>query len=225
MPSELRPFARSCGLERRGTTYVGSVGPHQVVATLMGVGMTGATRAAERLLADDAVERIVVVGIAGGVDPSVPIGQVVVPEEVVDGVTGAEYPTACGWCGLAPAGRLVTFDDFQAGADRMADLQRQGFTAIDMETAAVAAVCDQRGRELTVFRAISDNADSGVDAAVAALARPDGPPDVGAAVRYMLRRPWRAPALMALGRDAARAARAASTAALTALSADVATEA
>jgi uridine phosphorylase len=217
MPSELRPLVRSCGLQRRGSTFAGAVGRHQVVAGLMGVGMAGATRAAERLLADDDVERIVVVGIAGGLHPELPIGHVVVPEEVVDGVTGAEYPTVP-WGGTEPSGRLVTFDDLQSGAERIADLHRQGFLAIDMETAAVAAVCERRGRELTVFRAISDRGD--IDTAVAAMARPDGSPDVGAAVRYMLRRPWRTPYLVTLGRDATKAARAAATAALAALTSE-----
>jgi hypothetical protein len=136
---------------------------------------------------------------------------------VVDGVTGAEYPTAP-WGDVVQQGRLVTFDDFQTNPEVLAGLQRRGFAAIDMETAAVAAVCDRRGCPCTVFRAISDDAAAGtIDAAVAAMARPDGSPDVGAAVRYLLRRPWRVPRLASLGRDAQRAAKAAAASAVEAL--------
>jgi nucleoside phosphorylase len=220
MGSELRPFVRGSGLARRERAYAGTIGRHRVTATLMGVGMTGAARAAEELLATGDVDRIVVMGIAGGLDPARPIGSVLVPEEVVDGVTGAEYPTSP-WGGATPQGRLVTYDDFQTDPAVLADLRRQGFAAIDMETAAVAAVCDRRGCPLTVFRAISDDATAGlVDAAVASMARPDGSTDVGAAVRYILRRPWRTPALVTLGRDASRATRAAASAALSAFTAD-----
>jgi adenosylhomocysteine nucleosidase len=220
MASELRAFVRASELRSEGDAFVGVVGRHQVRATTMGVGMTGAARATERLLDGGDVDRVVVVGIAGGLDTTLPIGHVVVPEVVADGVTGAEYRTTTAGATVAD-GRLVTFDSFQTDAGLMAQLQLQGFVAIDMETAAVAAVCEPRGCPLTVFRAISDNAtDGSVDAAVAAMARPDGSPDLGAALRYGLRRPWRTPRLMALGRDAHRAARAAAEAATAALAAE-----
>jgi hypothetical protein len=97
-------------------------------------------------------------------------------------------------------------------------LVEQGASAVDMETAAVAAVCEQHGTPYAVFRSISDYATDGtVDAAVGAMARPDGSSDMGAAVRYMVRRPWKIPGLMRLGRGSMAAARAASDAALTAL--------
>jgi adenosylhomocysteine nucleosidase len=219
MRSELRPFVRAAGLERQGNVWVGTVGGHHVVATTMGVGMTGAARTTERILAEHDVEQIMVVGIAGGLDPDLPIGHVVVPEVVVDGVTGADYPTTP-WADIASHGQLVTFHEFLTDSSLLGDLQRQGFAAIDMETAAVVAVCEQRSIPCTVFRAISDDATNGsVDPEVAAMARPDGSPDVGAAVRYLARRPWRVGRLAALGRDAARASKAAADAAVAALTA------
>jgi adenosylhomocysteine nucleosidase len=205
MPLEHRAFVRAGGLQ---------AGRQQVRASLMGVGMARAAAATEAMLAAGDVERIVVVGIAGRVDSTLAIGDVVIPEEVVDGITGAEYPTSP-MGEVAARGRLVTFDDLQTDPAVLADLQQQGFAAVDMETAAVAAVCDRLGVPCTVFRAISD--DGFVDAAVAAMARPDGSPDVGAAVRYLVRRPWRSPQLVALGRDAQRAARAAAAAGVAAL--------
>ena len=45
-------------------------------------------------------------------------------------------------------------------------LLKSGATAVDMETAAVAAVCERKGTPYAVFRAISDYAtDGSVDAA------------------------------------------------------------
>jgi hypothetical protein len=58
------------------------------------------------------------------------------------------------------------------------------------------------------FRALSDRAgDPEVDSAIFSLAREDGTPDLAAAVRYALTRPWRIPLLIRLGRDSTRATR------------------
>jgi len=219
MRSELRPFVRAAGLTRSddGAVWSGTVGGHEVVATTMGVGMAGAAAAAEQALQRGDVERLLVVGIAGGIDQDLPIGHVVVPEVVIDGAGGAEHPTAP-WGPVEPDGRLITYHDFQTDPELMARLQREGYAAIDMETAAVAAVCERHGCPHTAFRAISDDALGGtIDPQVAAMARPDGSPDLGAAVRYVLRRPWRVPYLVGLGRDSERAARAAADAAVAAL--------
>lgn len=223
MPSELQPFVRAAGLQRQGEVYAGTLAGHDIVARTMGVGMTGASRAAEQAIAGDdgddagAVERVVVIGIAGGIGPALPVGHVLVPEVVVDGATGVEHRPAP-WGPAEPAGRLVTFDDFDVEMTLMADLERQGYAAVDMETAAVAAVCERHGCPCTVFRAISDRTSDGlVDADIAAMARPDGTPDLRAVLRYVLRRPWRIPRLARLGRDSRTAAHAAADAAIAAL--------
>jgi adenosylhomocysteine nucleosidase len=91
--------------------------------------------------------------------------------------------------------------------------------AIDMETAAIAAVCDSRGCPWSAFRAISDRADDGTtDAAVLALTRPDGSPNLLALARFVLTQPRRIPQLVRLGHGARAATRAAAGAALAALS-------
>src|SRR5437016_2536160 len=105
MPSELRPFGRAIGLQRDGDVHRGTLAGHEVVATVMGVGMEMAAKAAERLL----------------------------------------------------------------------------------------------------------------DAGPAGMLNPDGTPDIAAAVRYMMRKPWRIPRLLRLGRDSQRAAKAAADAAIAAL--------
>jgi len=217
MPSELQPFVRATGLRKQDGLYAGTWSGHDLVARTMGVGMTGATETTERALASGDVDRLVVIGIAGGIGPSLPIGHVLVPEVVVDGASGEEHrPTP--WGPAESDGRLVTFDDFTTEEALLADLERQGFDAVDMETAAVAAVCDHHGCPYTVFRAISDRTSDGlIDAEIAAMARPDGTPDVGAALRYVVRRPWRVPRLARLGRDSRVAARAAADAAVAAL--------
>ena len=217
MPIELRPLVRAAGLQPSGDDHVGEVAGHSMIAAKMGVGMTGATATTERLLRTGDVDRVIVIGICGGLDETIPIGTVLSPEVLVDGATGAEYrPPA--WDPVELRGRLVTFDDINLELQMIPQLVEEGASAVDMETAAVAAVCEQHGTSYAVFRSISDYATDGtVDAAVGAMARPDGSSDMGAALRYMVRRPWKIPGLMRLGRGAQTAARGAADAALAAL--------
>jgi adenosylhomocysteine nucleosidase len=217
MPIELRPFVKAVGSQPSGDDFVGTLAGHDIIAAKMGVGMSGATATTERLLQAGDVDRVVVIGICGGLDESIPIGSVLSPAVLVDGATGAEYrPPA--WDPIELRGTLVTFDDIELELKMIPQLVEEGASGVDMETAAVAAVCEQRNCDYAVFRAISDYATDGtVDAAIGAMAKPDGSSDMGAALRYMLRRPWKIPGLLRLGRGAQAATKAAVDAAITAI--------
>jgi nucleoside phosphorylase len=220
MRLELRPLARFLCLRARPGAdgrLAGSLGQLEVVAATAGVGPRAAARAAERLLDAEAVDHVVVVGIAGGVGAGSAVGDLVVPERVLDLATGAEHrPAPLGT--RAPRGALATADRLIVDPGEIARLERQGVVAIDMETAAIAAVCERRGCAWSVFRAISDRAgDPAVDPAVLGLAGVDGRPDALAVARYLARRPWRVALLARLARDSGRAARAAASAAARAL--------
>jgi adenosylhomocysteine nucleosidase len=213
MPSELRPVVRRLGLAPVGrdgvTIYGGAIGEVDVVATRTGIGTRRARETTERMLGRGPVDHVVVVGIAGGMGTS-RVGDVVFPEVVVDKDSGAEYRPAP-LPGVTARGRLVTHDDFDMGADELRRLVAEGFVAVDMETAAVAEVCARAGCPWSAVRVISDIV--GVTPGdVIDLANADGSPNLGAAVRYVVRRPWRIPRLLRLGRDSAMAAgRAAAT--------------
>jgi adenosylhomocysteine nucleosidase len=213
MPAELRPLVRRLGLRREGrgrdALRRGRIGRFEVVAALTGIGTGAAARAAERLLDSTAPDHVVVVGIAGGIGAGVRIGDVVVPEVVVDRASGSEHrPDPLG--ALVARGMLLTSDELLTGAEEIARLAGRGVVAVDMETAAVAAVCEHRGCRWSVVRAISDRADDGsVDAAVLGLARPDGSADLPAVARFLLRRPAQITRLVRLARGMQRAAEAA----------------
>jgi len=217
MPSELRPLLRRLPLHPvRGAEpglHRGRLGEVELSARLTGIGPARAARVTERLLEAEPVDHVVVVGVAGGIGPSVAIGDLVVPERVRDLATGAEHrPARLG--DEAPRGILVTSDGLLSDRARYAALAREGVVAVDMETAAVAAVCATSGCPFSVFRGISDRADDGsIDSAIFALARPDGSPDLAAVLRLVLRHPGRIPQLVRLGRDLGRATGAAAGAA------------
>ena len=221
MRPELRPLLRPLSLRRVGaggaTLFTGALGRLEVVAAITGIGMRAAARTAERLLAATAVDHLVVVGIAGGIAAGAGVGDLVVPDLVLDLATGVvHHPTLIG---VGPArGTLATSDALVVDRDALARLAAQGVVAIDMETAAIAAVCERRGVAWSVFRAISDRAGEGpLDAEILRLAGSEGRPAPLAVARFLLTRPWRVPALVRLGRGSYRATRAAADAALAAL--------
>ena len=210
MPSEFGPLVKALALHRGESGVTGAAGPIELVAAKTGIGTRRAAEATERLLDTAAVDHVMVVGIAGGMGSS-KVGDVVFPEVVVDKATGAEYRPSP----LHPVeshGRLVTHDDFDMQPAERDALVADGFIAVDMETSAVAGVCERRGVSWSAVRSISDLV--GVTPGdVIGLANPDGTPNVGASIRYLLTKPWRIPRLVRLGLDARGAANAAAAAA------------
>ena len=208
MRSELRSVVRAFGLRRsqHPTEYRGTLGAGDVVAALIGVGPTAATAATASLLDRHGDVHVVVSGIAGGIDPEVPVGTTVVPETVFDLGSGEERrPAPLGE--VAQSGRVATTADFITAEHDLAALRSRGVVAVDMESAAVGAVCDERGVPWSVFRCISDRPHDGLaDDAVFGLLRPDGSADAAAVLRFVLRRPGRVSDLARLGRDAGKAA-------------------
>jgi nucleoside phosphorylase len=210
MPSEFTPLVKAFALRRDGSGYRGASGTIELVAGKTGIGTKLAAQATERMLDAHDVDHVMVVGIAGGMGQS-RVGNVVYPEVVVDKATGAEYrPSPL--VAVPSHGRLVTHDDFDMSDDERDALVADGFIAVDMETAAVAAVCERRGVGWSTVRSISDLV--GVTPGdVIGLANADGTPNVGASIRYLVTKPWRIPRLVRLGLDSARAAKGAAAAA------------
>jgi hypothetical protein len=66
-----------------------------------------------------------VVGIAGGVGPAVKVGDVLVPNVVIDGPSGTEFRPA-ELTGIASRGRLVTSDDFHVDPDELVGARSRG---------------------------------------------------------------------------------------------------
>jgi adenosylhomocysteine nucleosidase len=220
MPNELRPVVELLGLRRTGErsgmpVYTGTAGGSEIVATRTGIGPARAEEVTEQLLAGTVVDRVIVAGIAGGLAPVSSVGDLIVPEAVVDAATGERFhATPVG--GVAPKGviRMGGPDDYGLDDGDVARLLDEGFTALDMETAAVARVCERHGVPWLAFRAISDMAgDRSLGPVVMTFVDPDGSPRAGPAVRYMLTHPHRIPLLVRLGRDAKAATIAAAEAA------------
>ena len=111
----------------------GMPGVHSHVA---GVGRRRARVAAERALADASPRLIVAAGFCGALVPDLRVGDVVTE-------------------------RIVTVDRLVADpAEKRRLAEAHHAVAVDMESAAVAAVCAERGVSFRTVRAVSDTADT-----------------------------------------------------------------
>ncbi len=220
MEVELRPIVRGLSLRRSAserTFWTGAMGRTEIVAVLTGIGTEAAAQQAEAVLNSGPVDYLLVVGIAGGVGSDVRIGDLVIPEVVVDLSTGARYRPHILGSGK-PRGILGTSDQLIADPGEVSRLERQGIIAVDMETAAVAAVCEQRGCPWSVFRAISDRpGDVSPDPALTGLVGPRGEPRIPALLRFVVAKPGRVSQLVLLARGASLAAKVAARAAIRAI--------
>ena len=148
---------------RRGLHSAGA-DPGQVVRT--GYGPVRARRWAAEAGAQP-FGMLGVAGVAGGVDPGVCVGDLVVATEVAaDG--GQPAAVACPSAPLLAGelrraglrvgtGKIVTVDRLVSGAADRERLARDGAVAVDMESAWLAAAAG--GRPVAVIRAISDTPD------------------------------------------------------------------
>lgn len=216
MQPELRPLAKAVALERSEVggrvVHSGKVGDVELRATITSMGTTAATEATAFVLDHLDVDHVAVIGIAGGLGPDVRIGDLLTPEVVINYDTGMEtHPTPLG--DHKAVGKLMTSGELIVDRTVLYGLADDGAAAIDMETAAVGALCEQRGMPWSAFRGISDHIRDGlIDSAVGGLAKADGSADVGKLIRYLGPKPWRMRQLAKLGRDMNVAATAAANA-------------
>jgi adenosylhomocysteine nucleosidase len=223
MRSELKPLLKPLGLsrsrEREPGFLWGKVGGIEVVAALTGIGMRAGAQSAARIIEATSPDHLIVVGVAGGIGGSVAVGDLIVPDLVLNLDTGATLrPIPLG--DRTPQGTLASSVALLESSEQARRLHDRGVVAIDMETAAIAEACELRGCAWSVFRAVSDRADDGsTDAAVLGLVGSDGTPNLAAVARFVLTRPHRIPQLLRLARGANVATRAAAGAAFAALDA------
>lgn len=222
MPMEAKPLTKRLKLQKQTIGGVelraGKLGERDVVATVTGMGTELATRGTERLLQAVTPERVLVVGITGAVENDTPIGTLMLPAKVVNSETGEEF-TPDPFGGLKGNGVMWTTNVITPEHE-LAALRSRGVIALDMETAAIAKSCESRGIPWSVFRVISDRASDGsVVEEVFKLSNQDGTPNIGRAIRYVLRHPHHIPRLAKLAEGSKLATELAVEAAIAAVAA------
>jgi nucleoside phosphorylase len=206
MPIELEPFVQKCSLTETDLDglpiHEGTLDGRPVVAIVTGMGTELATAGTRRLLDALPVRWVLVVGITGALENDTPVGTLVNPEIVVNSETGREFRPSALAAGT-PTGKMWTTNGLTTEARDLTALLEQGVVSLDMETAAIAELCESRGIPWSVFRVISDRASDGtVDEEVFHLSNQDGTPNHEAIARYMKEHPERLPMLAQMAENA-----------------------
>lgn len=177
---------------------------------LVGVGggdPAGAAAAAQAMLRAGA-DGLISLGLAGGLNPALVPGDVVVPSAViVDGVRHAVDPILADRLGGADGRAILGAAAVVAtGAEKERLWRTTGAVAADLESGAVVRVALSAGVPFAALRVICDPADRDLPrAALVALGR-TGAIGFGRVMLSVLRHPGQVPALVRLAGDA-RAAR------------------
>lgn len=148
------------------TVRKGLLGRRRLALVCSGAGRKAAAHAVRALIDGHQPGWVLSAGFAGGLDPRLERGSILVADAVSD-LAGAAAELDLGplrpWLAEQPrvrVGRLLTADRVISAAEEKRELGRKHQAmAVDMETAAVAEVCRERGRKLLAVRVISDPAD------------------------------------------------------------------
>lgn len=174
---ELRPL-------RPTTTRMGSLATlgDGSLGMVSGMGRVAAAAAARRLI-EAGAGALMSWGLAGGLDPALAAGRIVLPDEVI-APEGAVLATSRPWreqlqeaiaasqpvCG----GRLLTYKEvIGTPEEKLSAWRRTGAVAVDMESHAIAEIAAQHRLPFLAVRVVVDSADDALPpVAVAAVAEP-----------------------------------------------------
>ncbi len=145
-----------------------------------GIGRTAAEVAANALV-DAGVSALMTFGMAGGLDPALAAGTIMLPSELIS-ADGARFATCRTWrrrigASISPSrvvseNKLLMSDQaIETLADKAAAFRDTGAAAVDMESAAVAAVAAGRKLPFVAVRVIVDTAADMLPGAVVAASR------------------------------------------------------
>jgi len=191
------------------------IGVPEPLVELSGVGDTRAELAARRLVERGATA-LVSWGVAGGLDPELSPGTVILPDTVI-GADGQSWGVDLEWRDrllVRVRGRVVTSTSplyyatsvITTADEKRAIHERFGAGAVDMESAAVARVAVENEMPCVAVRVVIDSAGMELPASIMTATGGNGRLRAGA-IGGLIFRPRLWPRLITLGRAGAAAGR------------------
>lgn len=162
LPLELAGFSGTVPEPSREVRWLAAsgTGARRVLLAANGVGRDAVASGVRTLLSARPVDAVVSTGFAGALSAELGVGDAFLAETVMDGPRRfrggrpAQVPDG------VRRGALVTVDRVVQSAQAKAELSVRGANAVDMESAAVAAVASEAGVPFYCLRVISDPANS-----------------------------------------------------------------
>ncbi|AIY81052.1 MTA/SAH nucleosidase [Clostridium botulinum 202F] len=195
MAEELEILLKDLNLEEKKEKanmvfHKGTINNKNVVAVVCGIGKVNSAVCTQILISEYNVDKVVNVGVAGGIGKDIYPGDIVVAENLVqhDMDTSAfgdkigqiprldTFDFKCDKDMVAAAkksceeiselnsftGRIVSGDQFVANLEKIQWLEKEfGAISCEMEGASIAQVCYLNSIPFVVIRSISDNANNG----------------------------------------------------------------
>jgi adenosylhomocysteine nucleosidase len=174
---EIKPFIRDLKSRRKKVlgnvkVYEGLLGDSEVILIQCGVGLKKSSDAVRSVINNTEVSRVIMSGTAGGLDKRLDIGDTIVSEEIiyheygnnfVDSITDKELleiaKKAIGNASLPHKvyfGRISSGSKFISIKNKEQIIENNNSLCCDMETAAVAQVCQENKIPFIAVRSISD---------------------------------------------------------------------
>lgn len=192
LPAEARSFARARGPE--------------IELTIVGPGPQRAAAGAQTLI-ERGVGALLSWGTSGALVEDLPVGQLLLGEVLCD-ARGEEFASDAAWLTLAARAlaplaprraRCVTVARPASHLRAKVLLAREsGCTAVDMESAAVAAAAARARLPFLAVRSIVDPLDCDLPRCVTTALDPDGRTQIPRLLAALARRPWEIAALLRL---------------------------
>jgi adenosylhomocysteine nucleosidase len=166
----------------------------------------GARRMAQRLV-DDGVSVLISFGLAGGLDPALPAGALLVPRSVLSQDTAftCDERISAALEGERIDSLLAGHEVVATAVDKARLWRESGAGAVDLESGAVAEVAAANGLPFAVMRAVCDPATRDLPRAAVEALDEQGRVKPLTMAGILARHPVQIMGLVALGLDAARA--------------------
>ena len=166
----------------------------------------GAALAAERLIAKNAAA-LISFGLAGGLNPALPPGAILIPQAVIDGNEIFQCDSELlAMLGHANSNSITSSQNIAASAGEKRELHLRAMAdAVDLESGAVARAAASKNLPFAVLRAIADPAERDLPPAALIALNSAGNIKMSAVLASVLRQPGQIPALLAIAKDAAKA--------------------
>ncbi len=177
---------------------------------LVGGGTSDCAQRVALRLAESGATALLSFGLAGGLDPALRPGDVLVPHTVLTRERRLPTdPTLRRLLGGGTAHVMLGAQRIVADpTEKQALWQATGCAAVDLESAAVAEVATDKNLPFAVLRAICDPANRALPPAALVAVGAGGAVALGHVLASLARQPGQLGAILALARDAARARRA-----------------
>ena len=188
LKEEAAPF-RKIAAEKSGVSVL-----------IVGIGRQNAEKSVREFLATHSPKLVLTCGFAGGLNPDLKIG------EVCFETSAANLRAKLLAVGAKPATFFCADRIATTVAEKKKLRAETGADVVEMESAAIQAVCAERGIPCATVRVISDTADEDLPLDFNALSKPDKSLDFGKLFLAIAKSPGKISALMRLQKKTSSAA-------------------